>query len=156
MSSYPMVAWIESLLQSLHGYFCRSNKCCPELQKLSNLMETKGNKVLRNVNTRWISMQSPAIRVLLEYKTLVVKMGLDMTPALNHRVPVGAEPNFDYLVDVEVLLSLCYIMPLLNAVHQLIKLSHAKDVFICDFFAALKLSQQDLAQKYIDPVSAFN
>ena len=83
-------------------------------------------------------------------------MGLDMTPALNHRIPVGAKSNFDYLVDIEDLLSLSYIMPLLNIVHQLIKLSHAKDVFICDFLAALKLNQQDLVQKYIDPVAAFN
>jgi hypothetical protein len=156
MSKYPMVARIESMLQSLHGYFCRSNKRYPELQKLANLMETKGNKVLRNVTTRWISMRSPAMRVLSEYKTLIVKMGLDMTPAPNHRVPAGAAANFDFLVDLEVLLSLCCIMPLLNAVNRLIKLSQARDVFICDFLEALKLCQQDLAQKYIDPASAFN
>jgi hypothetical protein len=57
-------------------------------------------------------MRSPAIRVLSEYKTLIVKMGLDMTPTPNHRVPAGVEANFDYLVDLEVLLSLCCIMPL--------------------------------------------
>jgi hypothetical protein len=44
-------------------------------------------------------------------------MGLDMTPAPNHQVPVGAEANLDYLVDLEVFLSLCCIMPLLNAVY---------------------------------------
>jgi hypothetical protein len=156
MSKYPMVARIESMLQSLHGYFCRSNKRYPELQKLANLMETKGNKVLRNVSIRWVSMRSPALRVLSKYKTLIVKMGLDMTPAPNHRVPAGIEANFDYLVDLEVLLSLCCIMPLLNAVNRLIKLLQARDVFICDFLEALKLCQQDLAQKYIDPASAFS
>jgi hypothetical protein len=138
------------MLQSLHGYFCRSNKRYPELQKLANLMETKGNKVLRNVSIRWVSMRSPALRVLSKYKTLIVKMGLDMTLAPNHRVPTGPEANFDYLIDLEVLLSLCCIMPLLNAVNRLIKLSQARDVFIYDFLVAFKLCQQDLAQKYID------
>jgi hypothetical protein len=52
MSNYPMIARIESLLQSLHGYFCKSNKHYPELQKLANLMKTKRNKVLKNVTTR--------------------------------------------------------------------------------------------------------
>jgi len=44
-------------------------------------METKDNKMLRNVTTRWISMMSPVMRVLNEYKTVIVKMGLDMTPS---------------------------------------------------------------------------
>jgi hypothetical protein len=79
-----------------------------------------------------------------------------MTPAPNHQVPVGAEANLDYLVDLEVLLSLCCIMPLLNAVHWLIKVSQTRDFFICDFLEALKLCKQDLAQKYIDPALAFN
>ena len=72
---------------------------------------------MRNVITHWISMRSLAIRVLLEYKTLIVKMGLDMTLVLIHRIAARAEANFDYLVDVEVLLSLSCIMPLLNVVH---------------------------------------
>jgi hypothetical protein len=156
MSKYPMVACIESLLQSLYGYFCRSNKRYPELQKLANLMETKGNKVLRYVITCCISMRSPAIRVPSEYKTLIVKMGLDMIPAPNRKVLTGAEANFDYLMDLEVFLSFCCIIPLLNDVHQLIKLFQVRDVFICDFLEALKLCQQDLVQKYIDPVSTFN
>jgi hypothetical protein len=68
-------------------------------------------------------MRSPSVRVLSEYKTLIVKMGLDMTPAPNYRVPAGTEANFDYLVDIEMLLSLSCVMPLLNDVHRLIKLS---------------------------------
>ena len=112
-----MITSIESLLQSLHGYFCRSNKRYPELQKLINLMETKGNKVLKNVTTCWISMRSLAMMVLSEYKTFIVKMGLDMTQTQNYRVRAGSEANFDYLVDIEMLLSISCMMPLLNVVH---------------------------------------
>jgi hypothetical protein len=42
-------------------------------------------------------MRFLAMRVLSEYKTLIVKMGLDMTPAPNYKVLVGIEANFDYL-----------------------------------------------------------
>jgi hypothetical protein len=44
-------------------------------------METKGNKMLKNIETHWISMKSPAKRIMSEYTTLMVKMGFDMTPA---------------------------------------------------------------------------
>jgi hypothetical protein len=81
LSNYPMVSRLESLFQSMYSYFCRSNKRHAELQKLADLMETKGNKMLRNIDTRWISMRSPTKRVMAEYTTLMMKMGIDMTPA---------------------------------------------------------------------------
>ena len=70
-------------------------------------METKGNKVFKNNTTLWISMRSPARRIL-EYKTLVVKMGMDMipTPSDKEQCPAAASDNFDTLMDIELLLSL--------------------------------------------------
>jgi hypothetical protein len=38
-------------------------------------MEIKKNKMLRNIETYWISMRSPAKRIIYEYTTLMVKMG---------------------------------------------------------------------------------
>ena len=80
MSKYSMVVRLENLFGHIYSYFCGSNKRHDELQKLANLMETKGNKMLRNVQTCWISMRTPAKCVFSEYKTLMVKMGVDMTP----------------------------------------------------------------------------
>ncbi len=40
-------------------------------------MQTKGNKILLNVKTRWISMLNLAKRLMEEYKTLLVKLTLD-------------------------------------------------------------------------------
>jgi len=85
-------------------------------------METKGNRILKNVETQWISMQSPATRILEEYQTLIVKMGLDMTPTPGSKTPMGAVDNFDILADIEVLLSLSLFILLINAFHCLIKL----------------------------------
>jgi hypothetical protein len=62
-------------------------------------METKGLKLLRNVKTKWISMLSPTKRVMAKYKTLLMKMALDMD------VNFQAATNFEHLLDLEVLLS---------------------------------------------------
>lgn len=76
LTKYSMVSPLEARLQSLYRYFCRSNMRHSKLQKLSNRMETKGNKVIQNGSTRWISMKTPVRRVLAQYRTLIAKMGL--------------------------------------------------------------------------------
>jgi hypothetical protein len=37
-------------------------------------METKGNKILKNVKTQWISMLDPLKRIIVEYKPFLVIM----------------------------------------------------------------------------------
>ena len=84
-------------------------------------------------------MRSPSHRVLSEYKTLVVKMDSDMIPKPGEKPLARAAENFDMLVNVKVSLSLMSFMPLLNVVYCLIKFSHSRDVFICDFLQAVKV-----------------
>ena len=153
--NFSMIARIESLLNKLHSYFCRSTSQHSKLQKLASIMETKDLKMLQNVTTRWISMRSPIHRVLTEYRTLIVKMDSDMTPKAGEKPPAGAVENFDMLVDVEVLLSLMCLMPLLNVVHCLIKFSQSRIVFMCNFLQAVKVCQSELAYNYIDAATAF-
>ncbi len=69
---------IESLLQCLYSYFAHSPKRHLEFIKITELMATKGNKILWNVKTRWILMLSLAKKIMVEYKTLLVKMILDI------------------------------------------------------------------------------
>ncbi len=52
-----------------------------------------------------------------EYCTLFLKRGLDAPKKAN------VVANLEHLVDVEVLLSLSYVFPLLEVVHILIKLN---------------------------------
>jgi hypothetical protein len=118
-------------------------------------METKGNKMLKSIEICWISMRSPAKKIMSEYTTLMVKMGFDMTPIHGQRLNVGAGDNFNMLVDIEVLLSLACFIPLLDAVHYLAKLSQAHDIFICDFMQAIKVCQDELVRKFIDGATAF-
>jgi hypothetical protein len=55
-----------------------------------------------------------------------------------------------------VLLSLACFIPLLDAVYYLIKLSQARDIFICDFMQAITVCQEELARKFIDGDTAFS
>jgi hypothetical protein len=61
-------------------------------------METKGLKLLRNVKTRWISMFKPTKWVMVEYKTLLMKMALNMD--VNFQAPT----NIKRLVDLDMFL----------------------------------------------------
>jgi hypothetical protein len=53
----------------------------------------KGLKNLHQVKTKWLSMMSPAIRVMNEYRTLVVKMLEDQNQVAPTRT------SFEHLID---------------------------------------------------------
>jgi hypothetical protein len=58
------------------------------------MLKTKGNKILHNVKTRWISMLSLAKKLMAEYKTFLVKMALD---SLTNQ---QAKQNYEHLCDL--------------------------------------------------------
>ena len=58
----------------MHSYFAKSPKWLNEFEKLVELLESKGGKMLRDMATRWISMLAPAKRVLSEYQVHLLKM----------------------------------------------------------------------------------
>jgi hypothetical protein len=68
-----------------------------------------------------------------KYKTLVVHMNND----LNH--VVVTETNFEYICDIEVIMGLMCIMPMLKALLAFIKFAQACDTFSCDFVVNVKL-----------------
>jgi hypothetical protein len=45
----PMVAHLKDLLQSIYTFFYKSPKCHLKLIKLTQIMETKGNKLFHNI-----------------------------------------------------------------------------------------------------------
>jgi hypothetical protein len=69
-----LVLKIESLLASMYNYFVHSSKHHLEATKLVEILECKGNKIMKNIKTRWISMLSSSRRVLQKYKPLIVKI----------------------------------------------------------------------------------
>jgi regulator of sigma D len=115
LSGLPMVKKLEAFCNSLHSYFSSSPKWYLEFNKLAEVVETSGLKILGNVKTRWILLLEPMKHVLLEYKTLIVKMNND----------AGQESktaqNLSCFCDVHTLLAFPCVYPLLKSVNPLIK-----------------------------------
>ena len=142
------------MLQSLHAFFAHSPKRHLEFQKLAEVMHSKGLKILKNVKTRWISMLSPAIRVMNEYRVLLVKMALDSVPPppdangksgkKDKLLMKLASRNLSFLQDYEILLTLSALLPLLRSVHSLIKFTQSREVFICDYVSAIQICISEL------------
>ena len=145
LSDLEMVARIETLLAALHKYFSKSPKRHLELQKLAELLESKGRKILQNVKTRWISMLSPLKRVLSEYRTLLVKMYSDHL--VKPTIP-AAKVNYELMADIKSLLTLAAVLPLLEAVKALVVFAQSPSVYVCDFTRALSLCISDVNDLY--------
>jgi hypothetical protein len=81
--------------------------------------------------------------------TPLMKMALDsLTIAL-------ATSNLELLYDVEILLSLVCLVPMLEILNALVTFAQLCDIFVCDFVATMKICQDDLNKLYVDPVLAF-
>ena len=136
MSKLPVVKRIEEMLQSLHGFFAHSPKRHLNFQKLADIMHSKGLKILRNISTRWISMLSPAVRVLNEYRVLLVTMhGGSLPPRddvdgkaakKDKGLMAASKKNLGYLTDFKVPLGLSGLLPMLHSVNSLIKFAQSK------------------------------
>jgi hypothetical protein len=72
---------------------------------------------------------------MAEYKTMLMKMALDMDATSQ------VAPNFEHLVDLDMLLYLSYILPLLEYVHSLVKFSQCNDIFVCNFLWVIIICQ---------------
>jgi len=69
---------ISKVLQVTHAYFNRSPKRLTQFRALAELTETKGLKMLKRVETRWVSFIEPLRRLLAEYRTLIYSMTADL------------------------------------------------------------------------------
>jgi hypothetical protein len=161
LSNLPIVKKLEDLCQVTYSYFSHSSKRHLEFQKLADVVETEGLAILRNVKTRWISLLDPLKRIMGEYKTLIVKMCEDAAvkePEMTVKQQAArdsARRCFDMLCDVGTLLSLPYLLPLLESVNSLMKFAQSRHVFVSDYVAAVKICQGELYRLYDDSDTAF-
>ncbi len=63
--------------------------------------------------------------------------------------------NLELFYDVEILLSLVCLVPMLEIFYALVKFAQLCDIFVCDFVATMKICQNDLNKLYIDHFLAF-
>jgi hypothetical protein len=147
LSSFAMVERVEVLCNSLYSYFNKSPKRFLAYVKLSEELGTSGNKVLRDVKPRWLSLLDPMIRVLDEYKTLVANMAKCDT-ALGKK-------NLRLLRDLQTLLCLASLIPMFEAVNECIKFAQSRNVYICNFVASVNVCKAKLYRLFVDPETAF-
>ncbi len=71
------IAKIEGFKLNMYGHFSHSPKRHLEFQRLVQTLESKGNKILKNVKTRWMSMLDPWKRIMSKYHPMLAMMQLD-------------------------------------------------------------------------------
>jgi hypothetical protein len=59
-----------------------------------------------------------------------------------------AKHDFELFYDVNLLIYLSFLLPMLETIHVLIKFAQKKDVFVCDFITAIKICQKQLYFHY--------
>ncbi len=91
--------------------------------------------LFKNVKTRWVNMLSPMKHIMEQYQFLIAKMHVD-SPQNNI-----VNDNLNLLCDLEPILGLHTILPLLDCVYVLIKLAQSWDIFMCDFIEAMNIFQ---------------
>ena len=152
LSQLPIINGIEELLSDIYTFFCKSPKKHLEFVQLAALLDSKGNKILRNVKTRWLSMLAPAVRILNEYRPLLVEFQKHTEVRKPKQIALKC---FSHLRDVGVLLSLACVMPMLKLTNTLMKYAQQADVFICDYLVAVKKLQMDLQKLYVEEKTQF-
>ena len=139
-----IVSGMEALLAALHTYFAKSPKKALEFSNLVEVMETRGRQILKHCKTHWVGLLGPAKRVLTEYRLSVAKMAADYdahTPACT---------LYHLLIDVKCLLSMAAIIPLFEKADSLMRFAQSRDVFVCNFVAAVHALKLQLLELYIN------
>jgi hypothetical protein len=88
--------------------------------------------------------------VLEEFKTLFVKLAEDTTT--NEFVIV----NYELLCDIETVMGLTCLLPMLEALQGLSKYVQNIETFIYDFVGSVKLGRADLHNMYCDEEKKYN
>ncbi len=87
--------------------------------------------------------------IMEQYESLIAKMHVD-SPQNNI-----VNDNLSLLCNLEPILGLHTILPLLDRVHDLIKLAQSWDIFMCDFIDTMNIFQLEFHHLYNDLYSNF-
>ena len=100
-------------------------------------------KLLKDVDTRWISPKGPAERLFNEYASLVGVM-------YEHHSSVEKSQNLLFLLtDIETLLTLAGFLHMLHEMNNLVKMAQSHTMYIAEYTRARKLTCIALDNFYI-------
>lgn len=131
------------------------SKSVARLQGLVACQEELGvstHKLLRDVETRWISHAAPMTR-LLEQFPAVLKHVVDLSSTEPHNLKV--QEMYSRLTDLERLLALAAVQPMLAELQVLIKVTQKRDVYVGDLSDAITSTLSKLDQLYLQEGQAF-
>jgi hypothetical protein len=102
LSSFPNYPWCLALSSccGFCSFFAHRLEKFIEFCKLTEIIQTKSLKLLKNVKTCSISMLSPLKDIMTGYKSLIVKMHYDPNKSKS------AHDNLELLCDLELILGL--------------------------------------------------
>lgn len=69
--------------------------------------------------------------------------------------PVNLQACLQLLLDHFTVVGMCALLPLLESIDTLVNFAQKRDVYICDFVAAVKVCQADLYWMYADKGTAY-
>jgi hypothetical protein len=95
-------------------------------------------------------MLSPLKHVMVEYNALIVKMHF------NHDKTKFAHENLEMLCDLELILALPCLMPMLEVIHTFIKYAQHQDAFIVNFVNAMNSIETELFHLHANPIFSFD
>lgn len=101
--------------------------------------------MLCNVKTCWISTHQACL--FLEYCALVLKMLQDIN------TNGQARAKLSLLTNLECLLGLACLTPVVHALGYLIKFSQVRNCFFGDMVAIVKIWNSDVYSQYVDTMS---
>jgi hypothetical protein len=111
-------------------------------------MEIRRLQILWNVKIWWISMLEPLKRIMEKYKKLIVKMSQDSVSIAQARFKSRPPLWYSHVVGFILFATIVRSSACLNQICT-------KDIFICDFVAAVKICQADLYMMYSNPSSNY-
>ncbi|KAG2445298.1 hypothetical protein HYH02_008765 [Chlamydomonas schloesseri] len=150
LKRWPLVQDIVQLLHSCHNYMCRSSKRISKLRAAAREAGTDGNRILKDVETRWLAMKAPMQRVLDEQRSLLVFFASESSSES------AAAGLYDRLRNGELLLAMHALLPGLVELNVFIKLCQARELYVGDLQSALERLKQTLHRLYVNPASKFS
>jgi hypothetical protein len=133
VNKFPLVSKVEYLVHEAYSYFFRSPKRFSEFQKITDGI-TNGNKLLKDVDIRWISLNRPIQILFSEYQSFVGVM-------YEYHFSVDKAQDLLFrLTGIETLLTLVGILPMLDEMNVFVKMSRRRIMYITEYTNAIKLA----------------
>eukprot|EP00798_Chlamydomonas_sp_ICE-L_P013135 gene13135-3458_t len=137
---------LESTIKHVSAYFGHSTKRVRALARAAVLMEHRYLKAIKLIVTRWLCIYHAMNRLDIIYDELVLVCYKDPDASL----------LYHQLVNVEFVLGIQGVLPLLRELNTFIKLCQLRGVFVMDLLASLKRAERRIREMYINPSTKYS